>query len=214
MNAPIQTTHAWNNEFWPTGGTEKAFLLLEMKGNAGIQSERAPMNVSVVMDRSGSMSGAPLAYSKRACQFITDQMSKEDILSIVAFDNEVETVFTPQHVTHKDMMKHKIESIQTGGSTNLSGGLLKGIQYVVEEKSNGSINRVLLLSDGHANAGITDREKLQSICRCDRNAGDDKIWKPGKTGTPHPLEHTAQFRNLNRNRLDQEENNPKYMKRC
>lgn len=165
MSSPIQMTHAWNNEYWQMGGAEKAFLLLELKGNAGSSSDRAPMNISLVMDRSGSMSGAPLAYSKKACQFVFDQMGPEDQLSMVAFDNEVTTVFAPQNVTHKDVMKQKIEIIQDGGSTNLSGGMLQGIQYVVQGKVDGSINRVLLLSDGHANEGITDRAKLQSIAK-------------------------------------------------
>jgi Ca-activated chloride channel family protein len=165
MNPPIQLTHAWNKQYWPTGGAEKAFLLLELKGTAGIQSERAPMNLSLVMDRSGSMSGAPIEFSKKACKFVIDQMNKEDQLSAVTFDDEVETVFAPQHITHKDLMKQQIESIQTGGCTNLSGGLLQGIQYVVQAQSTGSVNRVLLLSDGHANEGITDRGKLQSIAK-------------------------------------------------
>lgn len=171
MTPPIQLTHAWNKLYWPTGGAEKAFLLLELQSNAGIQSERAPMNLSLVMDRSGSMSGAPIEFSKKACQFVTDQMNKEDQLSVVAFDDEVETVFAPQHITHKDFMKQKIENIQPGGCTNLSGGLLQGIRYVVQEQSTGSINRVLLLSDGHANEGITDRGKLQSIAKEFHNMG-------------------------------------------
>jgi Ca-activated chloride channel family protein len=171
MTPPIQLTHAWNKKSWPTGGAEKAFLLLELKGNAGIQSERAPMNLSIVIDRSGSMSGEPIEFSKRACQFVIDQMNKEDQLSVVAFDDEVETVFAPQHVTHKDLIKQKIESIQPGGCTNLSGGLLQGIRYVVQEQSTGSVNRVLLLSDGHANEGITDRWKLQSIAKEFHNMG-------------------------------------------
>ncbi|MCU6796839.1 VWA domain-containing protein [Paenibacillus sp. WQ 127069] len=171
MTSHIQTTYAWNKEYWPTGGVERAYLLLEMKGNAGLNMERAPMNVSLVLDRSGSMSGAPLAYSKKACQFVTEQMSKQDQLSLVAFDDEVSTVFTPQSISHKDVMKQQIETIRSGGSTNLSGGLLQGIQYVVQGKKDGSINRVILLSDGHANEGITDRTKLQSIAREFQSAG-------------------------------------------
>jgi Ca-activated chloride channel family protein len=165
MTSPIQTTYTWNKEYWPTGGVERAYLLLELKGNAGTNVERAPMNVSLVLDRSGSMSGAPLAYSKKACQFVTEQMGQQDQLSLVAFDDEVRTVFAPQSVSHKDVMKQQIETIRSGGSTNLSGGLLQGIQYVVQGKKDGSINRVILLSDGHANEGITDRAKLQSIAR-------------------------------------------------
>ncbi|WP_036633315.1 vWA domain-containing protein, partial [Paenibacillus alginolyticus] len=171
MSSTIQLTHAWNNEYWPMEGVKKAFLLLEIKGTTGSRSDRAPMNISLVMDRSGSMSGAPLAYSKKACQFVTNQMSQEDQLSLVTFDDEVLTVFVPQNVTHKDVMKQKIETIQAGGCTNLSGGMLQGIQYVVQGKSDGSVNRVLLLSDGHANEGIKDRTKLQSIAKEFHNLG-------------------------------------------
>ncbi|WP_186445914.1 vWA domain-containing protein [Paenibacillus cremeus] len=165
MNPSIQLTHAWNKNYWPTGGTEKAFLLLELKGTATMQTERASMNISLVLDRSGSMSGAPLAFSKKACQYVIDQMVSDDTLSIVVFDDEVTTVLQPQNIMHKDLMKQRIESIQTGGSTNLSGGLLQGIQYVLKSKREGSINRVILLSDGHANQGITDPLKLQSIVK-------------------------------------------------
>jgi len=62
-------------------------------------------------------------------------------------------------------MKQQIEAIRAGGSTNLSGGLLQGIQYVVQGKKDRSVNRVILLSDGHANEGITDRTKLKSVAK-------------------------------------------------
>ncbi|CAM4179643.1 VWA domain-containing protein [Paenibacillus alkaliterrae] len=166
MSTTIITTAAWNKEFWPTGGTERAFLLLELKGNtAESRTDRAPMNVSLVLDRSGSMEGTPLAFSKKACQFVTDQLSKSDQLSMVAFDDQVQTIFAQQNVTHKDLMKKQIETIGTGGCTNLSGGLLQGIQYVKQGQKEGSVNRVILLSDGHANEGITDSAKLQSIAK-------------------------------------------------
>lgn len=166
MSTTILTTSVWNKEFWPTGGTERAFLLLELKGNApGVHTDRAPMNVSLVLDRSGSMEGAPLAFSKKACQFVTDQLSKSDQLSMVAFDDQVQTIFAQQNVTHKDLLKQQIETIGTGGCTNLSGGLLQGIQYVKQGQKEGSVNRVILLSDGHANEGITDSTKLQSFAK-------------------------------------------------
>jgi Ca-activated chloride channel family protein len=171
MKSPVQMTNAWNKAYLPTGGTERAFLLLELKGDAEIRANRAPMNISLVLDRSGSMSGAPLVYSKKACQFVTEQMGQEDTLSLVVFDDEVQTVFAPQKVTHKDLMKKHIEAIESGGSTNLSGGMLQGIQYNVQTKKEGSINRVILLSDGHANEGITDSAKLQSIVKEFRHTG-------------------------------------------
>jgi Ca-activated chloride channel family protein len=171
MNSVIQISSSWNQHYYPTGGAEKAFLLIELKGNGSNHVDRAPMNLSLVLDRSGSMEGSPLHYSKKACQFVVDQMGSQDLLSMVAFDNEITTVFQPQGITHKDLMKTQIEQIQSGGSTNLSGGLLKGIQYVMQHKKEGMVNRVILLSDGHANDGITDKEKLKAMAKEFRSAG-------------------------------------------
>jgi Ca-activated chloride channel family protein len=171
MQSVIQISSSWNQTYYPIGGAEKAYLLIELKGNGSNQVDRAPMNLCLVLDRSGSMEGAPLHYSKKACQFVVDQMGSQDMLSMVAFDDEITTVFQPQGVTHKNLMKMQIEQIQSGGSTNLSGGLLKGIQHVMQHQKEGMVNRVILLSDGHANDGITDREKLSAIAKEFRSAG-------------------------------------------
>jgi Ca-activated chloride channel family protein len=161
----IQVTHTWNRSYVPTNGVEKAYLLLELKGTTDLKAERAPINLSLVLDRSGSMYGAPLQYSKDACKFVVNQMGGEDILSLVAFDSEVSTIFSPEKVTHKDLMKQKIDSIDTRGSTNLSGGLIMGAKHVLSQKKDGIVQRVLLLSDGHANQGVTDPKKLAKIAQ-------------------------------------------------
>lgn len=165
MTEAVAISHRWNRSYFPCGGTEKAYLLVELKGNAVIHTNRAPINVGLVLDRSGSMSGQPLAHSLKACQYVTDQMGEGDLLSMVAFDDEVETIFPPEKVIYKDGMKSKIAAIEPGGSTNLSGGLLLGAQFVTDAKQDGMVNRVLLLSDGHANEGITDRGKLSRIAK-------------------------------------------------
>jgi Ca-activated chloride channel family protein len=161
----IQVTHTWNRSYVPTNGVEKAYLLLELKGSSDLKAERAPINLSLVLDRSGSMYGAPLQYSKDACKFVVNQMSGEDILSLVAFDSYVSTIFPPEKVTHKDLMKQQIDSIDTGGSTNLSGGLIMGAKHVLSQKKAGMVQRVILLSDGRANEGVTDQEKLAKIAQ-------------------------------------------------
>lgn len=173
MPGPVTLSHSWNRRYLPCGGAEKVYLLMELRGagEAIKPSNRAPINVGLVLDRSGSMSGQPLANSLKACQFVTEQMSGGDLLSMVAFDDEVNTVFAPERVTHKDLMKKRIAAIEPRGSTNLSGGLIQGAQNVAGARQEGMVNRVLLLSDGHANEGITDREKLARIAREYRSMG-------------------------------------------
>lgn len=172
MNQAISFNHSWSKSYLPTGGAEKIYLLIEARGAEASQAkERAPINLSLVLDRSGSMSGEPLIYSKKACQFVAEQMNDTDLLSLVAFDDQVRTVIAPTKVTHKDLIKHRIESIEVGGSTNLSGGMVEGAQHVRKNKAEGMVNRVILLSDGHANQGITDREKLFAIAKEYRSSG-------------------------------------------
>ncbi|MNB78413.1 hypothetical protein D3C75_251160 [compost metagenome] len=65
---PVMFSHAWNRPYLPTGGAEKVYLLIETKGVKVDSSDRAQMNLSLVLDRSGSMSGRPLQFSKRACR--------------------------------------------------------------------------------------------------------------------------------------------------
>ncbi|MBB3111994.1 Ca-activated chloride channel family protein [Paenibacillus phyllosphaerae] len=165
MKSAVHMTYAWSRPYFSTKGEEKVYLLIELKGTAQPSKNRAPLNVSLVLDRSGSMHGEPLAYSKQACQFVVEQMDARDQLSLVAFDNEVTTVFPPSQVTLKDKLKQQITTIESGGSTNLSGGLLEGAGYVRKGKQEGTVNRVILLSDGHANVGITDRNQLVEIAR-------------------------------------------------
>jgi Ca-activated chloride channel family protein len=171
MSEPIQFTHAWNKPYVSTNGLEKAYLLLEMKGAANVKENRAAINLSLVLDRSGSMHGLPIQYSKQACQFVVGQMSGEDLLSMVAFDNQITTVFEPEKVIYKDLMKAKINTIEPGGTTNLSGGLIKGAQYVLSHKKSRVVQRVILLSDGHANEGITDNEQLAKIAQEYKTSG-------------------------------------------
>ncbi|MGI2295658.1 vWA domain-containing protein [Paenibacillus sp. GXUN7292] len=173
MNHTVLFNHSWSKPFLPTGGTEKIYLLIRAHGGEGSKDakDRAPINLSLVLDRSGSMSGEPLSYSKKACQFVTEQMNVNDLLSLVAFDDHVRTVFMPVKVAHKDLIKQRIDSIEAGGTTNLSGGLIEGAQHVLKNKADGMVNRVILLSDGHANEGITDHEKLLAIAKEYRSSG-------------------------------------------
>jgi Ca-activated chloride channel family protein len=171
MSKPIKFTNAWNKPYVSTNGLGKAYLLLEMKGTADVKDDRAPLNLSLVLDRSGSMHGSPIQYSKQACQFVVGQMSGDDLLSMVAFDNQITTVFEPEKVTYKDLMKAKINTIEPGGTTNLSGGLIKGAQYVLTHRKSGVVQRVILLSDGHANEGITDKEQLAKIAQEYKTSG-------------------------------------------
>ena len=89
----------------------------------------------------------------------------EDVVSVVAYDDDVETVAEPATGKAQADLVERIRSIETRGCTNLSGGWLRGRELVAGGKRDGAANRVVLLTDGLANVGITEPDKLIGLCR-------------------------------------------------
>src|SRR4051794_36119561 len=135
-------------------------LLLEMKAPPAPGSgQRAPVNLQVVLDRSGSMQGAPLYAAQGALHTLIDKLGPEDSFGLVAFDHEVLVPVPAGPVTDKEAIKQAIWSVQARGMTNLSAGYLRGIQEA-RRSASGARATLVLLSDGHANEGVIDPAQL------------------------------------------------------
>jgi Ca-activated chloride channel homolog len=156
----IKTSYRFDQAILPTGSSLKANLLLSFRASDIAESPRRNLNLSLVIDRSGSMAGAPLHHALKAAESVVEQLEANDILSVVVYDDSVDTVIPPQPVTNKSALKNSIRRVRAGGITNLSGGWLKGCEYVKNQLDSQKINRVLLLTDGLANMGIQDPKVL------------------------------------------------------
>ena len=117
---------------------------------------RPPLNLALVIDKSGSMRGRPLHEAKRCADMVVDRLSASDRLAIVAYDNSVEVVLPSAPVEDRSRFKQAIASIREGGMTNLHGGWHAGATEVARSIRAEGVARVLLLSDGQANEGETD----------------------------------------------------------
>jgi len=121
---------------------------------------RVPLNLALVIDRSGSMSGQKLSYARKAARFLVGELSSRDRLAIISFDDEVKVVVPSTPVLDPMMFISAINTIYSGGCTNLFDGWLSGAMQVAEHLDATQLNRVLLLSDGQANQGLTVREQI------------------------------------------------------
>lgn len=159
-----------DNDFWLQNASSKTVNLVSyFKAITNVNSEhkRYPLNLSVVIDRSGSMKGEKLDKTKEAVVHLIKQLDSEDFISVVTYESKVEVVVEPQKVGDMGDLIKKINKIESEGSTFLSGGLEKGYSLVDQTRSElgdpSYVNRVILLSDGLANEGIVDEQALARI---------------------------------------------------
>jgi Ca-activated chloride channel family protein len=143
---------------------QEIVVKIDLSAIAGRQkSRRTPLNLAVVLDKSGSMTGAKLEKTKQAAMQLVDRLTPNDIFSLVIFSDHAEVLVSAQKVEDKDSLKEKIESIEAGGSTALYAGVKMGADQLQEFFSEKRINRVILLSDGLANVGPSSPRQLRQL---------------------------------------------------
>lgn len=147
-------------------------VIINFQGdNNGDAAPRRSINLSLVLDRSGSMGGIPLRNAIKAAEQLVEYLTPEDYLSVITYDDRVQTIVAPQLVTDKAQIKAAIRKIRAGGLTNLSGGWLMGCELVQSQQTTEQLNRVLLLTDGLANVGITEPQVLIKTAKEKAEAG-------------------------------------------
>ncbi len=123
---------------------------------------RAPVTLTLVLDTSGSMTGTPIATSTRAVRALASQLRQGDIVNAVTWSTSQSVPMQAHDVVgpNDPAILALADSLEAGGGTDLSAGLTRGYQLANQTKGTGRINRVVIISDGQANAGITDKNLI------------------------------------------------------
>lgn len=117
---------------------------------------RAPMDIAIVIDRSGSMSGAPLAAAIGCAENLVRSLHAEDRVAIVAFDDTVDVLQPLGTLNQREMTLAALKKIAAGGSTALFDGWQEGAKQLAPFTNASRISRVILLTDGQANRGLVE----------------------------------------------------------
>lgn len=116
----------------------------------------APLNLTLILDRSGSMDGRPLSRVKQAAQQMIDNLSPGDRLSVIAFNHKASVILENQELSDHEEVKDKIQNLQATGGTCIDEGMKLGMDTLFQASGN-NISQIFLLTDGENEHGDNDR---------------------------------------------------------
>jgi Ca-activated chloride channel family protein len=149
MAEEVHLTVQTNKDAFPaTGGQQLTYVLIEAMPTGAVAGVQMPLNFSLVLDHSGSMSGAKLDNLKEAAKLAVDQMGPQDLISIVIFDDKVKVVTPSQPVSDIQGLESQIDGIRAGGGTAISRGMKEGLTELRKGLGSERVSRMLLLTDG------------------------------------------------------------------
>jgi Ca-activated chloride channel family protein len=160
MNARVRLEH----RLIAVDHDERLHVMLEIEAPKEQSTPDAPpVSLALVLDRSGSMSGRKLDVARSCALWLTERMAAKDRLGLVVFDHEVMVLVGPQ-TSSSERVRAALRMVGARGSTNLSGGWMKAFELLNEPAFSGP-RRILLLTDGLANVGVTEPEELVAMTR-------------------------------------------------
>ncbi|MGI8586876.1 MAG: vWA domain-containing protein [Chloroflexia bacterium] len=157
----LKTT--WGRDPLPSAGDgQLAYLLLDVTATPPAETQPAslPLNLCLVLDHSGSMSGPKLAGLKEAVSKVIDELTPRDTLSIVVFDEHAKVVVPSTLVSDKESIRAAVMGIREAGGTQMSSGLQSGLDEVKPGLHEGTVSRILLLTDGQTWGDAAECERL------------------------------------------------------
>jgi len=129
-------------------GGQMAYVYLEAQPAEGVAVVNAPLNLTLVLDRSGSMAGQKIADLRQAARLTLDRLGPDDLVSIVVFDDTVDVLAAARPAADKVALLAQIARIDERGGTQMSLGAQAGLAQARAGLGPDRVSRLILLTDG------------------------------------------------------------------
>jgi Ca-activated chloride channel family protein len=151
---------------------DRLLLLVGIKGYEVKPAALPPANLVFLVDTSGSMKVADkLPLVKDTLRLVAEKLRPQDRVAIVVYAGSAGLVLPPTPGNERAKIVAAIDRLEAGGTTNGGEGLMLAYAIADATKQPGSINRVILATDGDFNVGLTSREEMQALIEAERESG-------------------------------------------
>lgn len=151
----------WGNDQISDSQREAVLQIGFTTAEVNERTDLRPLNLVFVIDHSGSMAAADkMSRVKASLQMMLGKLRSDDIVSIVIFDDQADVLVPARRIGDGYELRGAIESIRPDGSTNIHAGLMLGYKEAQKNFRKDATNRVILLTDGIANEGVTDPKRI------------------------------------------------------
>ncbi len=169
QKGPIKLGSSLSGTHLLQGGNGEVYLDISLNVGKARGQDRAPVSIALVIDRSGSMAGEKLQHARAAARRLVASLSDGDRLALISYGSDVTTEVASTLISShsRRLLLHAIDDIADRGGTYLSGGFEAGRDELLRAASASPehLSRIILISDGQANEGITSTSKLADMSR-------------------------------------------------
>ncbi|WP_026929483.1 vWA domain-containing protein [Glycomyces tenuis] len=145
---------------WYEAGDATHVMRVGLQTRSESDEARADVNLTFVIDVSGSMSGDRIQIVRDSLHTLIDELRPTDAVAIVTYESDSEVLKEMTPVGDGDELHDAVDDLESNGSTNMHAGLVDGYEIAGESFDSGKDNRVILLSDGEANVGLTEHDAI------------------------------------------------------
>lgn len=146
------------------GRESETYLFLDVQAAEGTATAQAPVDLAIVLDRSGSMQGERMANALAAAQGMIRRLRDGDTVSVVGYNTQTQVLLSPTRIDERsrELAVAALGSVEAVGNTCVSCGVEAAMDLLAAGRRSG-VQRILLLSDGEANTGIRDVDGFRRL---------------------------------------------------
>lgn len=166
MSQILHFQGSFNKDFLgPLSQPQLLYAFFEIRPNSAAATSHAPLNFSLLLDRSGSMSGEKIKHLREAVKKVLEQLHDEDFISLITFNTKTELLAAATSASHKENLKNKIDHLKADGGTNIGPAMKLGLAEIRKFAGSDKISRLILLTDGETNGEKECRQQADEAGR-------------------------------------------------